>query len=284
MSPKPKTVVLIHGLWLTPRSWEPFRGYFEQRGYDVLAPAWPRMAGDVEDLRRDSSALDHLGVVEIADHYERILRTLDERPILIGQSFGGIFVQIVLDRGLGAAGVAIDSVAPQGVLGLPISALKSSSPVLRNPANFNRTVALTFPQFQYGFANNMTEPKARAAYDRYAVPGPGRPVFQVAFSNLTPNAATKVNFRNDRRAPLLLIAGSEDNQIPASMTRENFRRYAQSAAATDYKEFPQRSHLITIQEGWEEVAEYSRSWAEAQAVGGRDWEMEDRRVLAGVGA
>jgi len=259
-----KTIVLIHGLWMTPRSWEKFRKYYEVRGFRVVAPAWPRLKGDVEGARRDPSSLDGLGVMEIADYYEKIIRALPAPPILMGHSFGGLIVQILLDRGLGSAGVAIDSVAPQGVLSLPLAALKSASPVLLSPANYFGTVPLTFPEFQYAFANTMSEVEAIEAYERYAVPGPGRPIFQAASANINPFAATRVNFRNGKRAPLLLISGSEDHQIPASLNRENYRKYARSKAVTDYKEFPGRSHLIIAQQGWQEVAEYALAWSQRQ--------------------
>jgi pimeloyl-ACP methyl ester carboxylesterase len=256
-----KNIVLIHGLWTTPRSWDLFRGFYTDRGFRVFTPAWPGIQGEVEDVRRDPSGLAGVGVAEIANHYDQFARSLDEPPILMGHAFGGLIVQMLLDRGLGAAGVAIDSVAPKGVLRLPLSAIRSARAVLSNPANVKRTVALTFEQFRYVFANNMSEGEARSAYERYAIPGPGRPLFQAALANLNPNASTRVNYRNNSRAPLLLIAGSEDHPVPSSLNRSNFKMYRGSAAITAYKEFPNRSHLIIAQEGWREVAEYALCWS-----------------------
>ena len=258
-----KTIVLIHGLWMTPRSWEPFRHFYEERGYEVLAPAWPRLHGEVEEIRRDPSALAGLGLLEIFEHYDKFVRTLPEPPILIGHSFGGLAVQVLLDRGLGAAGVSIDGTAPKGILPLPFSVIRAANPVLSNPFNYGRTVALTFEQFRYTFANTMTEADARAAYEQQAVPGPGRPVFQSALGNLTPGAATMVNHLNDYRAPLLLIAGGSDHLVPPILNQVNFKKYGKSRAVTDYKEFPGRSHLIVAQEGWEEVAAYALNWVQA---------------------
>lgn len=268
MNQKSTTIVLIHGLWLTPRSWESFRTFYEERGYKVLTPAWPRMYGEVENIRRDPSALAGLGVIEIADHYEQLIKSLDEPPIIMGHSFGGLIVQILLDRGLGSAGVGIDPASPKGVFRLPFSALKAASGVLSNPLNYNRVPPFTFEQFRYAFGNNVSEEQARKFYERYAIPGPGRPIFEVAFANLNPRAATKVNYGNGKRAPLLLIAGSEDNQVPISMVRENFKRYARSRAITEFKEFPGRSHLIAMQDGWQEVAQFALTWAQTKAGGG----------------
>ena len=256
-----KTILLIHGMFMTPRSWEPFRGYYEARGYRVLTPPWPRMKGEVEDIRRDPSALNGLGTIEIVDYYENIVREQDQPPIIMGHSVGGLFVQMLLDRGLGAVGVGIDAAAPKGVLRLPWAQIRSLSPILLNPANNRRTVMLTFAQFRYAFANTLDDVEAMKVYQRNAIPVPGRLVFQAGLANLNPRAATRVNYRNDERAPLLLIAGSEDHTVPASVDRSTFRKYRHSTAITDFKEFPGRSHLTVAQEGWEEVAEYALAWA-----------------------
>lgn len=257
-----QTVVLIHGLWMTPRSWDLFREFYEERGYRVFAPAWPRLNSDVEDIRRNASALAGLGITEVADHYKKFVQSLNEPPILIGHSFGGLIVQILLDRGLGVAGVGIDSATPKGIWKLPFSAIKSVNPVLSNPFNYTHTVTLTFNQFKYAFANTLSEAEARSAYEQNAIPGPGRPIFQVALANFNPWAATKVNYRNHRRSPLLLIAGTQDHLVPAVQNRINYKKYTHSKTITDYKEFPGRSHWIIGQEGWQEVAEYALAWVQ----------------------
>jgi alpha-beta hydrolase superfamily lysophospholipase len=255
------TVVLVHGLWLTSRSWEHWADRYTTAGYRVLAPEWPGMDADVEDLREDPSTMNGLGVREVADHYERFLRTLDTKPILVGHSFGGLVVQILLDRGLGSAGVALHPAPPKGVLRLPISALRSAFPVLRNPANRKRTVGLTPKQWHFSFTNTLGEEESRAAYARYHVPAPGRPLFQAATANLVPGAATKVNYRNGGRAPLLLVTGGADNTVPPAMTRENLVRYRRSGAVTELKEYPGRSHFTAGSPGWEEVADFVLTWA-----------------------
>ena len=263
---KPDTIVLIHGLWLTPLSWEHWIDRYTSRGYKVMAPSWPGMEGSVEDLRRNPDKVANLGVTEIVDHYDQVIRQLEHPPIIMGHSFGGLFTQILLDRSLGAAGVAIDSAPVKGVLILPFSELKVGWPALRNPANLHKAAIPTPEQFHYSFGNLLSEEESRAVYDRYAVPGPDHVLFQASLANFNPNAATAVNFHNDTRAPLLLIAGGKDHVVPVSVTRANYHLYRKSKAVTDLKEYPDRSHYTVGQPGWEEVADYALNWAEENAA------------------
>jgi pimeloyl-ACP methyl ester carboxylesterase len=264
-TPSADTIVLIHGLWMTPLSWEHWVERYEAAGHRVLAPAWPGFDRDIEDVRRDTAPYEGLGITEIADHYDQIIRGLDTAPIIMGHSFGGLMTQILLDRGLGAAGVAIDPAGPKGILALPASTLRVVWPVLNNPANKNRAKPLTPEQFHYAFANTLTEEESNAVYERYAVPGPGRPLFQAGLANFNPGAASKVNVKNSDRAPLLIIGGGEDHIVPPKTSRTNFKLYHKSKAVTEYKEFPGRSHYIVGQDGWEEVADYALSWATSHA-------------------
>ena len=171
----------------------------------------------------------------------------------MGHSFGGAFTEILLDRGLGASGVAIDAAAVRGITKLPFSTLKSAFPVLKNPANTHRAVMLTFDEFHYAFTNTMTDEAASKAYERYAVPGAGRVLFQGAFANFNPRTPARVDFRKDDRAPLLLIAGGSDDIVPAAVDESTAKHSRTSAAITEYKEFPGRSHFTIGQDGWEEV-------------------------------
>jgi pimeloyl-ACP methyl ester carboxylesterase len=254
-------IVFVHGLWLTPRSWEAWKERFETRGRRVLAPAWPRMQGEVEDLRRDPSALNGLGLTEVVDHYEGIVRGLDGPPVIMGHSFGGLVTELLLDRGLGAAGVAISPAPVKGVLRLPPAQLRATLPALRNPANRNRTVELTPKQFHFNFTNTMADDEAKAAYDRYQVPGPGRMIFQAAFANLNPRAANKVDFHTSDRPPLLIIGNDQDHTVPASVSKEAAKRLGKSKAVVDYKEFAGRPHFAAAP-GWEAVADYALDWAD----------------------
>jgi pimeloyl-ACP methyl ester carboxylesterase len=266
MNQQPKNIVLIHGLWMTPLSWEHWVKYYSAKGYNVIAKGWPGLDGDIEQLRRDPSPIATLGIDEIVNHYESIIRGLDSPPIIIGHSFGGLVTQILLDRGLGAAGVAIASAPVKGIILLPFSTLKVSFPVLSNPANNHRAEPLTPEQFHYAFTNTLNEEESLKVFQRYAVPGPDHVLFQAAFANFNPHAATAVNFHNDTRAPLLLISGGKDHISPPSVVKANFNLYRKSNAITDYKEFPERSHYTLGQEGWEEVADFALDWALSNAA------------------
>ena len=260
------TIVLIHGLWMTSLSWEKWTAHYQQRGFKVIARSWPGLEGDIDALRRDPSAIAGLGITDIVDHYESIIRELDRPPIIMGHSFGGLMTQILLDRGFGAAGVAIASAPVKGVLLLPFSTLKSSFPILSNPLNNHRASALTEDQFHYAFTNLLDEKESKQVYDRYAVPGPDHLLFQAGLANFNPHAATTVDFHNDTRAPLLLIAGSSDHISPPSVVKANFNLYRKSKAVTDYKEFANRSHYILGQDGWQEVADAALDWAVSNAL------------------
>lgn len=268
MSTMANPIVLIHGLWMTSLSWENWVKRYTAKGHRVIARSWPGMDGDINELRRDPSSIASLGITEIVDRYENLIRGLDSPPIIIGHSFGGLITQILLDRGLGAAGVAIAPAPVKGILFLPFSTLKVSFPALSNPANNHRAVPLTPEQFHYAFTNSLSEEESLKVYERYAVPGPDHVLFQAALANFNPHAATTVDFQNDERAPLLLIAGGKDHVSPASVVEANFRLYGKSSAITEYREFPERTHYTLGQSGWEEVADYALTWAEANV--GRD--------------
>ncbi len=261
----PDTIVLIHGLWLTALCWERWVERYTGLGFRVIARSWPGMEGDIEQLRADPSAIAALDFTEVVDHYDGIVRELDSPPIIMGHSFGGLITEILLDRGLGAAGVAIDPAPAKGIFVLPFSTLKSSFPALKNPFDQHRAVALTPEEFHYAFVNDLDAAAARAFYDRYAVPGPNHLLFQASFANFNPHAATAVDFRNDDRAPLLLVAGGNDHVVPAAVTRANHALFAKSAATTTYHEFSDRTHFTIGEDGWEEVADFTLEWALANA-------------------
>jgi len=259
------TIVLIYGLWMTSRSWELWADRYRERGYTVIAESWPGMDADVEELRRNPSAIAALTATKVIDHYAAIITGLDRPPIIMGHSFGGAFTQVLLDRGLGACGVAISSAAVKGVTKLPFSTLRTGWPILRNPRNKHKAVAISAGQFHYRFTNDLTLEQSAPLYERYCVPAAGHILFEGASANFSKTAATKVNFANDRRSPLLFIAGGLDHVSPPSLVRSNAKKYAKSAAVTDYELVEGRSHFILGQTGSETVADLALEWARRQS-------------------
>ena len=253
-------LLLIHGAWLSARSWENFEEYFDKRGFAVSVPEWPRKQGDVEELREASDELEGLGLTEIVDHYEEQIRALDEAPVLIGHSFGGLIVELLLDRGLGRAGVAMSPAPPKGILVLPFSSLKAAAPALAHPSKWHGVVPLTLEEFTFGFVNTFSPEDAAAAYDRYAVPETGQIFYEAGFANFHLHPPTEVHFKSDDRAPLLIVGADKDNTVPASLSKKQYEKYERSDAQTDYIEFPDRPHLMMVAEGWQEVAEGIDSW------------------------
>lgn len=262
--PRP-TIVLIHGLWLTPKSWKGWIDRYQRAGYNVTAPAWPGLSGDIESIRRNPSALKGLNLKKIVDHYDHIIRPMERPPILIGHSFGGLIVQMLLDRGLGACGVAIDSAQSAGVAVLPFSTIRSTISILGNPFTYNAVVGLSPEKFHYAFTNSLDATESKKVYDDLAVPGPAHVLWEGALALLNPNAASKVNYRNGARAPLLFIAGGADHLVPAAINRANVKKYQNSTAITDYREFPNRTHFTVGEKGWEEVADFALQWAAKNA-------------------
>jgi pimeloyl-ACP methyl ester carboxylesterase len=255
-------LMLIHGAWLSARSWETFVDYFEACGFDVSAPEWPRKEGDVEQLRASADEIKGLGLTEIVDHYEQEIDALDEPPVLIGHSFGGLIVELLLDRGLGRAGVAMSPAPPKGILVLPFSSLKAASPALAHPSRWHGIVELTLDEFTYGFVNTFTPEAAAEAYERYAVPETGQIFYEAGFANFHLNPPTEVHFKSGDRAPLLIIGAEKDQTVPASLAKKQFEKYEKSDAQTDYVEFEGRPHLMMTAEGWEEIADRIERWIE----------------------
>jgi alpha-beta hydrolase superfamily lysophospholipase len=252
------TIVLIPGLWMTALCWEHWVKHYSNKGYCIVARSWPGMEGGIEQLRRDPSSFASLGLKDVVDHYEQIIRELETPPIIIGHGIGGLVTQILLDRGWGAAGVAVASAPVKGIARLPLSILKLAFSVLGNSFK-NKTASLTPKQFHRAFANSLTETQSLAAFERYAVPGVSRVLLQTAFANFASHTAATVNSRNDARAPLLLLAGGKDRVTPSSLVKANFDLYRESKAETDYKEFSDQAHFTLLQET--RVADYVLGWA-----------------------
>jgi pimeloyl-ACP methyl ester carboxylesterase len=248
-------VVFVHGLWLLPGSWDRWRPLFEEAGYATLAPGWPDDPNTVDDANRHPEVFAHKTVGQIADHFAEVIGMLTTKPAVIGHSFGGLLTQILAGRGLSAASVAIDPAPFRGVLPLPVSALKSASPVLGNPANYARAVPLTYDQFRFAFANAVSEAEAHELYATYAVPGSGVPLFQAATANLNPWTEVKVDTKNPDRGPLLILDGERDNTVPWAIANASYKKQKRNPGLTEIVQVPGRGHSLTIDHGWREVAD-----------------------------
>jgi pimeloyl-ACP methyl ester carboxylesterase len=248
-------VVFIHGLWLLPGSWARWAEVIELAGLTALTPGWPDDPETVEEAKADPGVFAHKSVGQVADHFDDLIGKLERRPAVIGHSFGGLLAQILAGRGLSAVTVAIDPAPFRGVLPLPISALRSSKPVLGNPANVSRAVPLTYEQFRYAFANAVDEGEAKALYEQFAVPAPGKPLFQAATANLNPWTEAKVDSKNPERGPLLIISGEKDHTVPWSIANASFKKQRRNEGVTEIIEITGRGHSLTIDNGWREVAD-----------------------------
>src|SRR5262245_825494 len=265
MSDAVDTIVLIHGLWMTPRSWDSWAERYQSRGYTVLAPAWPGLEGGVEALRHDPTPLRKLDLAKVVARYEQIIRALEGTPIVVGHSIGGTVVQLLLNRGLGACGVGVASAPPKCVPDLPLSTLRSSLPVLGRPFNRGRATGLSARQFHYAFANTLSRQHSDELYERQHVPAANAVLFDVAFANFHRRPTASVDFRKPGRAPLLFIAFENDHIVPSKASRHNAERYDASTAIVAFKAFPGRPHFPAVR-GWEEVADFALAWATANAM------------------
>jgi pimeloyl-ACP methyl ester carboxylesterase len=246
-------VVFVHGLWLLPNSWERWAMLFEDAGYVALAPGWPDDPESVADANANPEVFANKTVGQIADHQERVVRALHRKPALVGHSFGGLIVQMLAGRGVSSATVAISPAPFRGVP--PFSAIKSGWPVLSNPANRHRAVPLTFEEFQYGFANAVSQHEAQELYENFAVPGSGAPVFQAAVANFNPSTEAQVDRENPDRGPLLIVAADEDHTVPVAVSRAAFEQQQRNIGVTEFVEMHDRGHALTIDHGWRDVAE-----------------------------
>jgi pimeloyl-ACP methyl ester carboxylesterase len=271
MTAAPDTIVLIHGLWMTPLAWEHWVPRYEARGFTVLTPGYPGIGpgeAGVAALREDASAIGDVGVREVMDSLTELIEKLDQPPIVMGHSFGGTFAQLAVGAGLAAAGVSIDGAAVKGINVMPLSEVRSVLPVLKDPLNLHRAVPLTPKQFHYAFTNTLDEAASQAAYDRYAVPTPARILFQGGFAAATPHASTTFDFADDDRSPLLFISGGSDHILPVPVQGHNYDKNAKhSTAVTAHTTFPGRDHYTCGEPGWEAVADFALDWALAPRAG-----------------
>jgi non-heme chloroperoxidase len=248
-------VVFIHGLWLLPSSWANWGEFFKKAGYAPLTPDWPDDPETVEQARANPDVLAKKNLKQIADHTAEVIDGLNKKPAVMGHSTGGLLAQMIADRGLSAATVGIDPGPFRGVLPLPVSALRSAGPVLKNPFNRGKAITLTLDQFKYGWANALDDEEAKRLYETYHVAAPGVALMQMANANLNPWTEAKVDTTNPDRGPLLIIDGEKDHTVPWAIANAAYKRQKRNPAVTEIKQIPNRGHSLTIDSGWQEVAQ-----------------------------
>ncbi len=249
------TVVFIHGLWLLASSWQNWADLFEKAGFATVSVGWPGDPETVAQANANSQSMAKRSIADVADHCQAVVEKLDRKPILVGHSFGGLMVQILAGRGLAETTVAISPAPFRGVLPLPISVLKATFPVLSNPFNRGRAVALTYPQFKYGFANAIEDAEAKTLFEAHHVPAPGLPLFQAAFANVIPWTQAKVNTRAADRGPLLVVSAERDHTVPLSISRASYRLQRKNVGLTELVEMKGAGHSLVFDSGWKAVAQ-----------------------------
>src|SRR3954453_2264081 len=260
-------VLFIHGLWLHASSWDPWTAPFTAAGYEPQAPGWPGDGATVAASREDPDAIGDHGIDDVVAHFAAIIDTLPEAPILVGHSFGGMIAQKLLGQDRARAAVAIDAAQIKGVLPVPLSSLRATLPVFKNPANKHRAVSLTAEQFRYSFGNALTDEESLRLFDLWTIPAPGRPLFEAAAANFSPHSPAAVETRNEARGPLLLVMGGQDHTVPEAITKSTLKQYRHSAAVTELLEFEDRGHSLTIDSGWRDVADGALAWLKDQDLG-----------------
>jgi non-heme chloroperoxidase len=263
-----RAMVFVHGLWLLPTSWDGWRARFEETGWPTLAPGWPDDPRTVEEARAHPEVFAGKSVGQVADHLAEVIGALDQAPVIVGHSFGGLLTQKLTGMGLAYASVAIDPAQFRGVLPLPLSALRGAFPVLKNPANRKRAVTLTFDEFRYGFANAVPVDEAERLYEEHHVACSGIPLFQVATANLNPKTEASVDVTQPSRGPLLIISGEHDHLVPWSVANAQFKRWSKhnTGAPTEIVEMPERGHSLIIDREWLGVADTALEFLDRHGV------------------
>ena len=252
--------VFVHGLWLHASSWAPWLALYRNAGYDPIAPGWPGELPTVQGTRENPEALADVSIDDVTGHFAGIIESLDPKPVVVGHSFGGLVAEKLLGQDLASAAVAIDPAQIKGVLPLPVAQLRAALPALGNPANLHKAVSLTAKQFRFGFGNELTEAESDALFAKWTIPGPARVVFQAAAANFVLHSQASVDTHNEHRGPLLLISGTKDHTVPDVTTRSTLKQYRDSDAVTELRQFEGRGHSLTIDSGWQTVAEATLTW------------------------
>jgi non-heme chloroperoxidase len=259
-------VVFVHGLWIHSDSWQNWVDLYRQAGYDPIAPGWPGDSGTVAATRRNAAAVADRGIDDITASYLSVINNLKATPIVIGHSFGGLIAQKLLAGGHASAAIAIDPGQIKGVKPVPFAQIRSGLPVLSRPGNKKKAVSLTIKQFRYGFGNAIPESESDELFERWAIPGPGRPLFEASTANFRKSSPAAVDTRNNDRGPLLVIGGGKDHTVPEVVAKAAYKLYAGSSAITDYQSFPDRGHSLVFDHGWREIADHTLAWLKRQGL------------------
>jgi pimeloyl-ACP methyl ester carboxylesterase len=250
-----KTILFITGAFVSNHCWDQWKLYFENKGYQTCAPAWPNKDAPAEELRnrQPDAAIASMTLAALIEYYAEIAASMPERPVIIGHSIGGLITQLLLQRNLGSAGIAIHSVPPQGIMSFKLSFLRAGWGPLGYFTPVSESFMMSFRQWQYAFTNGLPLKVQKEGYYDLAIP---------ESKQIVRDTITKVAHVDFQRPhpPLLLISGTEDHTIPASLNFSNFRKYKSSGSVTDYKKFEGRTHYVLSQAGWEEIAGYIHNW------------------------
>jgi pimeloyl-ACP methyl ester carboxylesterase len=266
MAGKGTPVVFIHGLWLHASSWGPWVSLFEEAGYQPIAAPWPGDADSVELARANPDSVANHGIDDVVEHIGNLIESMATKPILVGHSFGGMIAEKLLGQDRAAAAIAIDAAQIKGVLPLPLSSLRATLPVFKNPGNVHKAVSLTADEFRYSFGNAVSADESAALFEKWTIPSPGKPLFEAAAANFSLHSPAKVDTANEARGPLLLVMGGQDHTVPESITKATLKQYRHSSAVTELLEFTDRGHSLTIDNGWREVAQASLDWLAKQGL------------------
>jgi non-heme chloroperoxidase len=269
-----KTIVLVHGLWMTPKSWDTWAERFRAAGHTVVVPGWPGIDDrEVADIRSNPESLKNIGITQIVDNYERIIRDLPgfaegDKPIIMGHSFGGLFTQMLADRNLGSAYVGVTPGQPAGITTLPLDTLRTGFPILSNPFGKKGAKPLSKAHFHFTFGNDLTRAESDKLWEEFAVNSYNRVFFEgVAGAFNEKGGVSHVDYARADRNPLLIITGEIDHVVPPVIGEAIVAKYTKtgSPSVVDYKTYAGRTHRIVSQDGWEEVADYALNWATSHA-------------------
>jgi alpha-beta hydrolase superfamily lysophospholipase len=265
-SPSKHTVVFIHGLWLHPQSWRPWIDLFDKNGYAATAPGWPGVADTVEATRAHPDDIAGRGIEEITDRYRELISGMERLPILIGHSFGGLIATKLLMEEQATAVISIDAAQMKGGLPAPLAVLHSSLPALKDPASKHQAIALSSAQFRESFGVALDAAESDELWERWAIPAPGLPLFEAESASFEADSPIEIARHSTTHAPLLVITSGSDESVAKAIRKAAAKQSGHSRDETDVVEFADHCHSLTIDHGWQDVAEACLSWLEQHGM------------------